>query len=206
MIDPTVPVPLFSFAQRYEWVECTQEGLESLQVEVRKSLTNRERLALQNRVEEIAKQRKTISEQQRGGIAELEAEREQATKASDATALQDVTERLAALIDECNQAYRVNDRQLEELIAPYVRNWNAAIEGKGGKLVKVKPPMEIGADAFLDVDRLATEWMVSAILTAFRSGNGFASLKPSAEKLAEPSNASSPQTESEVPAELPIAS
>lgn len=56
-----------------------------------------------------------------------------------------------------------------QLLAPYIKDWNAVGILEDGTEAAVPPPADAGPDAFLAIDAAAYDWIVRHIILGYRS-------------------------------------
>jgi hypothetical protein len=146
----------FVLRDEYVWVSCPVPGLEELQVEVRRTLTNGEVESIKQAMDEfVASQRDFLAESMRI-----------AREADAAGASDDAEERIRSLelAREADRRGREQGdrthRALLEQIAPHIRAWNGGTDEDED----APPPAEAGVEAFRWVNRAVEEWLVSDIL------------------------------------------
>lgn len=181
----------FIVEAEYVWVDCDLPGFYSaFKVEVRANLKNRERKRLFTAINDINAARDRINENGRLESADVDTRRNAAIEAADAGAVADAMREGADLLGRIADALEQNTRELHELIAPYVRNWNAGEIDEHGNEVTAVPPMVAGADAFEAIDSTMTQWIVGTLLRAYRGGKGLSSSSPTHDELDEQPSAS----------------
>lgn len=195
MIDPMNPHGLFHLASTFVWVQCDLPEHRDFWCEVRMNLRNSERKVLAQQVDGLRTQRRTIADQTRAAMGKLVDQQQKAVANQDESAAAKIAEKLVQLADEANAAYDENDNQMQALIAPFVKTWNAAIETADGELVRAPSPMDIGVSAFEAIDKISIEWITNALLSSYRSGNGLTSSPTSSGDELAPTN--EPPSESE---------
>jgi hypothetical protein len=74
------------------------------------------------------------------------------------------------------RASRPTPRRMEqELIAPYVKDWNATGLDEDGKERPLPPPAEAGPDVFEAIYPEMYDWIVRHVLLGYRTGKGVGS-------------------------------
>lgn len=181
----------FVLRARYSRVECPEPDYEGLWAEIRTNLTNAERAAFVQALDEINAGARTRSQELIDAVADAErrvkaatddAERRAANNALDA-ARKGVTAALA--FNDPGLAANLEQRQA--LASPHIRAWNVCDDN--GE--PVPPPAEGGAASWAWVDHVIIGWLLSEIENGYRGGKGVRS--SSAASNATPVPLSGPQ-------------
>lgn len=153
----------------YTWIECDLPKYTGFMVEVRMNLTNRERKRLNDLLTENDEKSVRIAE---NGKAQAESIQERKNATTDPEETAALMAEQFAFIDEIAGAYDALNDSLHTAVAPYIRNWNLAIHDNG-VLTNIAPPVEIGVEAFVDLDQTLVRWIVMMLLDAYRGGKGW---------------------------------
>jgi len=172
----------FVLREQYVRVNCDLKGkdgelaYDGLWIECRKNLTNGEREILIQLDEEISDELTEIGARyvEQGNV--IDAER--LTLAPDD---KDGHERLNAathaLVKAQTREYKATARKRQELIVPHIRAWNLFTLDDDGNATPVPPPKDGGIAMLEEVTPDLVGWMLTMLLTAYRTGFGIGSAR-----------------------------
>lgn len=169
LMAPPQPQAPFNLGNEYVWVQCALTDYRDFWAEVRLDLTNGERRALKTRHDELTAQRQAIEDRVVLKEAGLRDRHRAAFDAGDAGAMAAIAGEQIALNRDRDEARWLNQAAIYELIAPYIRNWNAVTPGT----TEIAPaPQAVGIAAFDAINDVLGNWLYLALMTAYQ-GNGF---------------------------------
>ena len=170
MPDMAVSDSKFILSERYLRVDAPAEsGFVGFWCEVRQNLSNGERKALIERLDDIAgnaqeqitacqSEAATIQDALKAGVP---ADEQRAGIA-----------RLNQLADQMDKLADTARIQRWSLVAPHIRDWNAYTSTGDEEPQKVEPPAKAGPDSLDAVTRDMADWITNELLMAYRSGKG----------------------------------
>jgi len=156
-------------------VDCdvTEAGSEELAypglwAEVRRNLTNGERMELRERADDIdARADRITTEHTERHAAYVAALETAAENPEDQNRL--INERVAEINEFVRQTEQVTVERFE-LIAPHVHRWNLNTINDDGDMAPVPSPREGGAAVMAEIDTPLVGWLLQTTLQAYRLG------------------------------------
>lgn len=185
------PTGLFVVAERYVRIEASPEDPDvadgdfaGLWVEVRSSLTNAERAALLEHLQETDAAIEEIRARYQPALREVQEQSVAAQAERRAADLMDCFQRSDQLWREAAREIQRIERRRIALLAPYIRAWN----------LPAPPPAEAGPAAFDALPAPADAWLRRVVLNAYREGKGLGSWRKPLPGSHGPTSASSTTT------------